>query len=126
MAQVTLRAKSSDAASLAVLGFGPACYKDLLSDGRQEFSPALLLHESIGPLLFRPINLKPAWLTWNGGIIAKLAQSIYDERAFDRLPVLADALEEAGCTNADMLSHCRGPGPHVRGCWVVDLLLGKE
>ena len=43
-----------------------------------------------------------------------------------RLPILADALEEAGCTDADMLAHCRGPGPHVRGCWVVDLVLGKE
>jgi len=43
-----------------------------------------------------------------------------------RLAVLADALEEAGCDNADILAHCRGPGPHVRGCWVVDLLSGKE
>jgi hypothetical protein len=46
--------------------------------------------------------------------------------AFDRLPVLADALEEAGCTNADILDHLRGPGPHARGCWAVDLLLGKS
>ena len=44
----------------------------------------------------------------------------------DRLAVLADALEEAGCDNADLLSHLRGPGPHVRGCWALDLLLGKE
>ena len=56
----------------------------------------------------------------------KLAQGIYEERAFDRLPILADALEDAGCDNADILSHCRGPGPHARGCWVVDLLLGKK
>jgi hypothetical protein len=55
-----------------------------------------------------------------------LAPGIEEEQAFDRLPVLADALEEAGCTDADILSHLRGPGPHVRGCWVVDLLLGKE
>jgi hypothetical protein len=58
--------------------------------------------------------------------VARLAQSIYDDRAFDRLPILADALEEAGCADAEILGHCRGPGPHVRGCWVVDLLLGKE
>jgi hypothetical protein len=58
--------------------------------------------------------------------VAALAQGIYDERSFDRLPVLADALEEAGCTNADILNHCRSDGPHVRGCWVVDLLLGKK
>ena len=44
----------------------------------------------------------------------------------DRLAILADALEDAGCTNADVLDHCRGAGPHVRGCWVVDLLLGKS
>jgi hypothetical protein len=55
-----------------------------------------------------------------------MAQAIYDERAFDRLPILADALEDAGCTNADILGHCRGAGPHAKGCWVVDLLLGKE
>jgi hypothetical protein len=75
---------------------------------------------------FRPITINPAWLSWNEGTIPKIAQAIYDERAFDRMPILADALEEAGCTNADILSHCRQPGEHVRGCWVVDLILGKE
>jgi hypothetical protein len=74
---------------------------------------------------FRPPTIDPSWLAWNGGTVTKLAQSIYDERAFDRLPVLADALEDAGCDNADILAHCRQPGEHVRGCWVVDLLLGK-
>jgi hypothetical protein len=73
----------------------------------------------------RSTRIDPAWLTWNGGTIPKLAQAVYDDRAFDRLPVLADALEEAGCTNTEILAHCRGPGPHVRGCWAVDLLLGK-
>jgi hypothetical protein len=58
--------------------------------------------------------------------VATLTRSIYAERAFGRLPILADALEEAGCTDTEILSHCRNPGPHVRGCWVVDLLLGKE
>jgi hypothetical protein len=63
---------------------------------------------------------------WNESTVTELAQAIYTDRAFDRLPILADALEEAGCTDAAILEHCRGPGPHVRGCWVVDLLLGKE
>jgi hypothetical protein len=67
-----------------------------------------------------------AWLSWNNGTVARLAQAIYDDRAFDLLPILADALEDAGCTNADILDHCRGRGEHVRGCWVVDLLLAKE
>jgi hypothetical protein len=69
---------------------------------------------------------KSGWLAWNEGVVWKLAQSIYDDGAFNYLPVLADALEEAGCHDTDILAHCRGQGPHVRGCWVVDLLLGKE
>ena len=84
-----------------------------------------LLHCLLGNP-FRPLLLAPSWVAWNDGTVAKLAKGIYDDRAFDRLPVLADALEDAGCDNADILSHLRGPGPHVRGCWVVDLLLGKE
>jgi hypothetical protein len=75
---------------------------------------------------FRPVSLSPSWLVWNDGAVRKMAQAIYDERAFDRLFVLADALEDAGCHNADILAHCRQPGPHVRGCWVVDLVLGKS
>jgi hypothetical protein len=75
---------------------------------------------------FRPEPvLDPSWLTWDDGTVRKLAQGVYDDRAFDRLPILADALEEAGCTAADLLAHLRGPRPHVPGCWAVDLLLGK-
>ena len=74
---------------------------------------------------FRPANVDPAYLGWSDGAIRKMAQAIYDERAFDRLPVLADALEDAGCTDATILSHCRVWGEHVRGCWVVDALLDK-
>jgi len=55
-----------------------------------------------------------------------LATSIYEQRAFHRLPLLADALEDAGCTDAELLGHLRGPGPHVRGCWALDLVLGKS
>jgi hypothetical protein len=83
-----------------------------------------VIAEILGPQ-FLP-KVAPAWLVWNDGTVRKLAQTVYDDRRYDLLPILADALEEAGCGNADMLAHCRGPGPHVRGCWVVDLLLGKE
>jgi len=76
--------------------------------------------------LFHSVVIDSSWLAWNNHTIPKLAQAIYDDRAFDRLPILADALEEAGCTNADILNHCRQSGEHVRGCWVVDLLLGKS
>ena len=72
---------------------------------------------------FRPVTLN---LTWLQPAIVPLARTIYDERAFDRMPELADALERAGCDNADVLSHCRQGGEHVRGCWVVDLVLGKS
>jgi hypothetical protein len=85
-----------------------------------------LLHDIFGPPLFRPVALDPAWLAWNGGTVRRLAQAVYDDRAYDGLPVLADALEEAGCDQADLLAHLRGPGPHVRGCWAVDLVLGKQ
>jgi hypothetical protein len=79
---------------------------------------------------FRPVPVPDAWWTWNGGTIRKVAQAVYDERvlpegALDagRLAILADALEEAGCTNADILGHLRGPGPHILGCHVMDRLL---
>ncbi len=85
-----------------------------------------LIRDVFGPTPFRAVAVAPAVLAWQGGTVLRMAQAIYDERAFDRLPILADALEEAGCADADVLSHCRGPGPHVRGCWVIDLLLGKQ
>lgn len=79
---------------------------------------------------FRPITLSPAWRT---PTILALAQAAYDHRLMpsgqlepDRLAVLADALEERGCDNAEILSHLRGDGPHVRGCWAVDLVMGRE
>ena len=90
----------------------------------EEREQARLLRDLFGPLPFREVAVAPSWLAWNGGTIRGMARAIYDERAFDRLPVLADALEEAGCTNTEILGHCREPGPHARGCWVVDLLLG--
>ena len=75
---------------------------------------------------FRPLpRLNAAWLAWEGGTVPKLAAAIYEERAFDRLPILGDALEEAGCDAAELLAHLRGPGPHARGCWALDTLLGK-
>jgi hypothetical protein len=75
---------------------------------------------------FRPAALDSTWLLWNSGVVAKIAQAIYDERNGSDMPILADALEESGCTNTDVLNHCRQPGAHVRGCWVIDLLLGKS
>jgi hypothetical protein len=71
---------------------------------------------------FRPVTFAPEWRSEAAvGIAAKM----YDSRDFGNMPILADALQDAGCDHADILSHCRGDGPHVRGCWVVDLVLGK-
>jgi hypothetical protein len=84
-----------------------------------------LLREVVGNP-FRRVIINSAWLAWNDGTVRRIAQTIYDERAFERMSILADALEDAGCDNADILAHCRGDGEHVRGCWVVDLLLGKN
>jgi hypothetical protein len=75
---------------------------------------------------FRPVILDPDILTWHGGLPVSMAQKMYDSRDFSDMPVLADALEEAGCRDADILGHCRSGGEHFRGCWVIDLLLGKS
>jgi hypothetical protein len=79
-----------------------------------------LLRDIFNP--FCAAILAPAWLN---ATVKQLAELVYQERAFDTLPILADALEDAGCDDAALLGHLRGPGPHVRGCWAVDLLLGK-
>jgi hypothetical protein len=126
MAHYTLRAKSSDAASLAVWGFETAYRTGLVSDGGQGYSPVVLLHDLFGSLPFHPITIDPAWLTWHDGLLVSMAQTMYDSRDFSDMPVLADALEEAGCDNADILTHCRHPSEHVRGCWVLDSILGRS
>jgi hypothetical protein len=82
---------------------------------------------------FRSVTISPAVLAWNDSTVVRLAQAAYEARQLPAgtlddggLAVLADALDESGCTDTDILGHLRGPGPHVRGCWVVDLLLGKK
>jgi hypothetical protein len=94
----------------------------------EEEAQAVLLRCIIGNP-FRPVTASPSWRSPQ---VVALAQAAYEQRELPagtldtaRLAVLADALEEAGCTDADILNHLRGPGPHVRGCWAVDLLLGK-
>ena len=74
---------------------------------------------------FRPVAFDPSCLAWNDSTVGKMAREFYADLRFGDLPILADALEEAGCTDSAILSHCRERGEHVRGCWVVDLLLGK-
>lgn len=108
--EATLRARKTRPASVA-------------AEERQ--AQAALLRDILGNPCRPASAVRSAWLTWNDSTIPKLARSIYRERAFDRLPILADALEEAGCEDAEVLAHCRLPGEHVPGCWVVDKLLGR-
>jgi hypothetical protein len=72
---------------------------------------------------FRPITLDPSWLT---STVVALARQIYASRDFSAMPILADALQDAGCDNEDILNHCLQPREHVRGCWALDLVLGKS
>jgi hypothetical protein len=76
---------------------------------------------------FRPLpTVTCDWLAWNDGTVRRIAERVYEQQRFEDLPVLADALEDAGCSHQNLLEHLRGRGPHVRGCWAVDLILGKE
>jgi hypothetical protein len=75
---------------------------------------------------FRPVTVVMDWVAWEDGLIPHLARALYEERRFADLPVLADALEDAGCTSEELLSHLRGPQPHCLGCWALDLLLHAE
>jgi hypothetical protein len=92
--------------------------------------PGRWLLECVFSNPFRPVSLDPTWRT---PTVLSLATAAYEERILpsghleaDRLAILGDALEDAGCTNAEVLAHLRGPGPHVRGCWVLDLLLDRK
>ena len=85
-----------------------------------------LLREMVGNPFCPLADPDPAVLAWNDGTVRRIAEGIYNEQAFDRLPILADALQDAGCENDYILDHCCCEGPHVRGCWGIDLLLGKE
>jgi hypothetical protein len=111
--------------------YGPVVARVIANSGliREGLCPpvdqAALVREVIGNP-FRPAAADPACLTWNDGTVCRIAHAIYQESAFDRMPILADALEDAGCAEPDLLGHLRGPGPHVRGCWLVDLLTGRE
>jgi hypothetical protein len=90
---------------------------------REEMLP--LLRDLFGNPFRPPPALDPPLVTWHGGTVVKLAESIYQERRWGDLPVLGDVLEEAGCRDPDLLGHGRGPGPHARGCWLVDAVLGR-
>jgi hypothetical protein len=93
-------------------------------EGRLPMPTALLRCNFGNP--FRPVAFDPALRQWNGGAAVALAMELYNSRDFSRAPLLADMLEDAGVSDAQLLDHLRGPGPHARGCFAVDLVLGRE
>jgi hypothetical protein len=105
----------------------------LAGRGAEEQAVCDLIREVIGNLFHPSPPLPPAVLAWNDGTVRRIAEGIYQERelpagALDnaRLAILADALLDAGCDDEQLIGHCRSDGPHVRGCWAVDLILGKS
>jgi hypothetical protein len=95
---------------------------DTKAGDREYAIQAELLRDIIGNP-FHPRVFEPQWRT---STVLAIAEGIYEDRAFDRLPILADALQEAGCEDEQILGHCREDGTHVRGCWVIDLILGRQ
>jgi hypothetical protein len=121
-------------AGCAAAGAKAASVTEGLPEAEVLASQSALLRDILGNPFVAPPRIDPIWLAWNNGTAKKLAQATYEGRSLSggtldnsRLAVLADALEEAGCDNEDVLFHCREQGKaHVRGCWVLDLILGKE
>ncbi|MBA4192544.1 MAG: hypothetical protein C0467_31640 [Planctomycetaceae bacterium] len=88
--------------------------------------PAAAVTQRVRDVFGNPFSLLTADAAWLTSTVLALAAGIYESRDFSAMPILADALQEAGCGNDDILTHCRDAnGVHVRGCWVVDLILGK-
>ncbi|WP_246173677.1 hypothetical protein [Limnoglobus roseus] len=120
IAQNTSRDKSHDfvLSTQNNFGIGIAVRRD-----ESEFAEKVKLLRDIFGNPFHPVAFDPTWRT---STAVAFANEMYQSRDFSGMPILADALQDAGCENEDILNHCRGEGPHVRGCWVVDLILGKE
>jgi hypothetical protein len=118
----------AEAAAWAALGVDAAAWDAAVS--AEYRAQAVLLRDLCNP--FHPVAINAAWLAWRGGAVRQLAEGAYQERELPsgyldphRLAVVADALEESGCTDAELLGHLRSPGPHVRGCWVLDGLTAR-
>jgi hypothetical protein len=125
------------AAVVSAMDCGAACVDHLVDLVLEDPTPEIAAERAVLCDLLRDVFGNPfrtvemtrsrlrSWLRCNDGTVRNLARTTYDERAFDRMPVLADALEEAGCDDEQILGHCQGAGPHVRGCFVLDLLLDQ-
>lgn len=103
---------------------GDMCILMMLDDQSRQPFICPLFREMFNPFHSDPVE--PTWLKRNDATVSNLAKGIYKDNLWPDMPILADALEEAGCNDEAILAHCRGQSNHVRGCWVVDLLLGKK
>jgi len=121
-AEIDLSCAAADAAACTADAIEIAAKGDKSAKEQECQHQATILGCIIGNP-FHPVTLDLSWLT---PTVKALAQTIYTDRTFDQMPLLADELEKAGCANQEILAHFRGPGPHVRGCCVVDMVLGKE
>jgi hypothetical protein len=127
-------ATCSPSAWSAALNAAKASAQIQMASWRENPAQCELVRDIFGRLPFRPLRSLPASVVaWRGRLVVNLARATYDNRLLPtghldptRLAVLGDALEDAGCEGAEILGHLRGPGPHVRGCYIMDLILGKE
>jgi hypothetical protein len=131
-AEAVVHATASRGTADAVDDAADGSFVDLRQMAEERQAQADLLRDIFGNP-FRAVRVAPAVLRWEGCTVRKLAEAAYEERSLPdgtldtaRLRVLADALEEAGCTETAVLNHLRGTGMHVRGCWVLDRVLSKD
>jgi hypothetical protein len=110
---------------MAAAAFGYAAGKGQFQAAKhaERTQQAPLVRDIFGKSFYKKARIQRRWRT---DTVLALARTMCASRDFGAMPILADALQDAGCDNDDILSHCRGDGPHARGCWVVDLVLGKE
>lgn len=113
------------AVGVAAAALAAVCHREELR-GLERQAQTDLLRCIFGPLPFRPVTVHPHVLAWNDHLVVRLAQSIYDERRWGDMPILGDALLDAGCNDDEVMAHCRAGVGHVKGCWVADLCLGKS
>jgi hypothetical protein len=125
---------SAEAAALSAPGMAAVVLANAYWNGSKESYEAIRWVEQTAQAAlvrdlfgnpFRPVSFRPAWRTSSGRAALALARRIYEKRRFQDLPRLAGLLEQAGCSEAEILAHCRHPGEHVRGCWVIDLVLKR-
>jgi hypothetical protein len=112
--------EAAEALSWAAEGQSKGSYQ--ATRAAEDLAQIALLRDIFGNP-YRAVTFPPQWRT---DTALALAQQMYESRDFSAMPILADALQDAGCDSSDILDHCRGAGPHVRGCWVVDLVIGRQ